>query len=228
MSSDNKNDTPLPRTENESQPQNVTPEHGHLCENITSRPQEREYGLNESPNAGPFHNTFNSVPVSHFQDVHFHSAQFHNVQFYGTQLYNDALTTDFQPCCPMSFFNEEADARGTDTEESNQEEDEKDEELIQWTELLTDEEDLGPVICRSTSQSEWARQKRDENQKNIYLDRIMSMIGIENVKSHFLWVKNRVDVASRWNKNPSDLTFDLVLRGNDGTGKLQPSIIKSF
>ncbi|RGP72016.1 nfx1-type zinc finger-containing 1 [Fusarium longipes] len=90
-------------------------------------------------------------------------------------------------------------------------------EPLKWTELLT--EDNLEYLDESPSQIEWSRQKREENQQNIHLDRIMSMVGHEEVKSYFLSVKEKVTTLKRWNKNLSDWNFDLILEGRDGTGK---------
>lgn len=47
----------------------------------------------------------------------------------------------------------------------------------------------------------------------------VSMIGHENVKHHFLAIKERVGIAKRWNEDIKTLKLDLVLHGRDGTGK---------
>ncbi|KAG6982681.1 Protein CfxQ-like protein [Fusarium oxysporum f. sp. conglutinans] len=94
------------------------------------------------------------------------------------------------------------------------------EEELKWTELLLDDDyDFETAIDKSPSQQEWSRQKREENQQNVYLDRIMSMVGHEQVKAHFLAVKEKVDTAKRWNRSIKDWTFDLLIHGRNGTGK---------
>ncbi|EXK38587.1 hypothetical protein FOMG_06152 [Fusarium oxysporum f. sp. melonis 26406] len=94
------------------------------------------------------------------------------------------------------------------------------EEELKWTELLLDDDyDFETAIDKSPSQQEWSRQKCEENQQNVYLDRIMSMVGHEQVKAHFLAVKEKVDTAKRWNRSIKDWTFDLLIHGRNGTGK---------
>ncbi|KAL9567858.1 hypothetical protein ACKAV7_008161 [Fusarium commune] len=91
---------------------------------------------------------------------------------------------------------------------------------LEWAKLLLDDDyDSETVIAKSPSQQEWSRQKREENQHNIYLDRIISMVGHEQIKAHFLAVKEKVDIAKRWNKSMKDWTFDLLIHGKNGTGK---------
>ncbi|KAG7413428.1 Protein CfxQ-like protein [Fusarium oxysporum f. sp. rapae] len=43
------------------------------------------------------------------------------------------------------------------------------------------------------------------------------MVGHEQVKAHFLAVKEKVDIAKRWNKSMKDWTFDLLIHGRNGT-----------
>ncbi|RKK67190.1 hypothetical protein BFJ69_g14744 [Fusarium oxysporum] len=94
------------------------------------------------------------------------------------------------------------------------------EEELKWTELLLEDDyDFETATDKSPSQQEWSRQKCEESQQNVYLDRIMSMVGHEQVKAHFLAVKEKVDIAKRWNKSIKDWTFDLLIHGRNGTGK---------
>lgn len=80
-------------------------------------------------------------------------------------------------------------------------------------------EDPEDMLDESPARLAWLRQKRDENAQNEHIDRIMSMIGREQVKAHFLAIKERVDVARRWGEDTRALNFNLVLHGseNDGT-----------
>ncbi|PCD34774.1 hypothetical protein AU210_007371 [Fusarium oxysporum f. sp. radicis-cucumerinum] len=97
------------------------------------------------------------------------------------------------------------------------------EEELKWTELLLDDDyDFETAIDKFPSQQEWSRQKHEENQQNVYLDRIMSMVGHEQVKAHFLAVKEKVDTAKRWNRSIKDWTFDLLIHGRNGTDKITP------
>ncbi|KAK7224940.1 hypothetical protein V2G26_012943 [Clonostachys chloroleuca] len=88
-----------------------------------------------------------------------------------------------------------------------------------WSESLFDDEDLDVMLDDSPSRLEWLRQKREKNEKNEHLDLLMSMVGLEQIKAHFLAVKDRVDVAKRWKEDMKSINLDLILHGNDGTGK---------
>jgi hypothetical protein len=88
-----------------------------------------------------------------------------------------------------------------------------------WSESLFDDEDLDLMLDDSPSRLEWLRQKREKNEKNEHLDRLMSMVGHEQIKAHFLAVKDRVDVAKRWKEDMKSINLDLILHGNDGTGQ---------
>ncbi|KAJ7707709.1 P-loop containing nucleoside triphosphate hydrolase protein [Mycena rosella] len=72
---------------------------------------------------------------------------------------------------------------------------------------------------QSPSQEEWERQKRVEGASIDTIDSIMSMIGLEDVKSQVLKIKARIDVIKRQNTTVSDERFNIVLQGNPGTGK---------
>ncbi|KAM0378492.1 hypothetical protein ACHAO7_007067 [Fusarium culmorum] len=87
---------------------------------------------------------------------------------------------------------------------------------LKWTEddsLLLEEEDFESIADKSPSQIEWSRRKREENQQNEPLDRVMCMIGHEEVKAYFLSIMDKVNLLKRWNKNLNDWSFDLVLKG---------------
>ena len=88
-----------------------------------------------------------------------------------------------------------------------------------WSESLIDHEDPENIDDDSPSRKEWLRQKREEKQENKHLDRAMSIVGHEDVKAYFLYVKDRVEVAKRWREDLSQLKFDLILHGNRGIGK---------
>ncbi|KAJ7126993.1 P-loop containing nucleoside triphosphate hydrolase protein [Mycena epipterygia] len=72
---------------------------------------------------------------------------------------------------------------------------------------------------QSPSQEEWERQKRVEGASNDAIDSIMSMIGLEDVKSQVLKIKHKIDVVKRQNAQLNDERFNIVLQGNPGTGK---------
>jgi len=87
-----------------------------------------------------------------------------------------------------------------------------------WAESMLDDQDPESAPDDSPARFEWLTQKREENEKNEYLDRIMAMVGHEEVKAHFLAVKAKVDVAKRWGEDMKELDLDLILHGNHGTG----------
>ncbi|VUC31534.1 unnamed protein product [Clonostachys rosea] len=88
-----------------------------------------------------------------------------------------------------------------------------------WSEPLFDDEDLDSMLDDSPSRLEWLRQKRERNEENEHLDQLMSMVGLEQIKAHFLAVKDRVDIAKRWKEDIKGISLDLILHGNNGTGK---------
>ncbi|KIL85376.1 nfx1-type zinc finger-containing protein 1 protein [Fusarium avenaceum] len=98
----------------------------------------------------------------------------------------------------------------------------EDEKELKWTgdgALLLEHEDFESIADKSPSQIEWSRRKRDENQRNEHLDRLMCMIGHEEVKAFFLSIMDKVKILKLWDKNLNDWGFDLVLEGNYGTSK---------
>lgn len=97
----------------------------------------------------------------------------------------------------------------------------KEEKELKWTDLLVDEnQDFELIADKSPSQIEWSRRKREEGQQNEHMDRIMSMVGHEQVKAYFLSVMDKISISKRWGKSMDDWSFDLVLHGNDGTGEI--------
>ncbi|GKU15772.1 unnamed protein product, partial [Fusarium langsethiae] len=95
-----------------------------------------------------------------------------------------------------------------------------DEKELKWTEddaFVLEVEDFESIDDKSPSQIEWSRRKREENQQNEHLDRLMCIVGHEEVKAFFLSIMDKVKVLKLWDKNLSDWSFDLVLKGNYGT-----------
>lgn len=86
----------------------------------------------------------------------------------------------------------------------------------------------------SQSEAEWKRQKEEHGQENEYLDKIMSMVGLEEVKAHFLMVKASVEAAKRRDhdryvvnekkddegkdQDVKNIMLNILLVGNMGTG----------
>ncbi|CAH0027765.1 unnamed protein product [Clonostachys rhizophaga] len=92
-------------------------------------------------------------------------------------------------------------------------------ELESWARILVEDEDPESMMDDSPSRLEWLRLKREDNQENVHLDKIMSMVGHEKIKAHFLAMKMRMDMAKRWKVDVEEPKADLILYGNDGTGK---------
>lgn len=70
----------------------------------------------------------------------------------------------------------------------------------------------------SPSQKEWQRQKDQENANNPAIDKIMEMIGLEDVKSQVLRIKAKVETSIRQGTDLKQERIGLVLLGNPGTG----------
>ncbi|KAG5765466.1 hypothetical protein H9Q72_006449 [Fusarium xylarioides] len=80
---------------------------------------------------------------------------------------------------------------------------------------------LEPEACQDESPSriEWLRQKKVEKAENKYLDRVMSLTGLEEVKAFFLQAKAKVKAAQRRETDLKKENFDVVFTGGEGTGK---------
>jgi hypothetical protein len=70
----------------------------------------------------------------------------------------------------------------------------------------------------SPSKTEWQRQKDQENANNPAIDKIMEMIGLEDVKSQVLRIKSKVETSVRQGTDLKKERLGLVLLGNPGTG----------
>lgn len=71
---------------------------------------------------------------------------------------------------------------------------------------------------QSSSKKEWQRQKDQENAHNPAIDKIMEMIGLEEVKAQVLKIKAKVDTSVRQGIDLKKERLGLVLLGNPGTG----------
>ncbi|KAG9251149.1 P-loop containing nucleoside triphosphate hydrolase protein [Emericellopsis atlantica] len=71
----------------------------------------------------------------------------------------------------------------------------------------------------SPARDEWLRLKRVEFAENKYLDRLMSLPGLEEAKSTFLHARARIKAAQRRETSLQKDNFDMVFTGNQGTGK---------
>ncbi|KAK8075970.1 AAA family [Apiospora phragmitis] len=71
----------------------------------------------------------------------------------------------------------------------------------------------------ASAQEEWEHLKQTEGVQNAPLDELMSMIGLEDVKTQFLEIKSEVDTKVRQGVDFSKQRFGSQLLGNPGTGK---------
>lgn len=80
---------------------------------------------------------------------------------------------------------------------------------------------IEPEDCEDESPSriEWIRQKTVERAENKYLDRLMSLPGLEEAKSFFLNAKAKFHAAERRETELKNENFDVVFTGGQGTGK---------
>ncbi|KAK7415964.1 hypothetical protein QQX98_005537 [Neonectria punicea] len=97
-------------------------------------------------------------------------------------------------------------------EASQQEDDDSDNDSI---------DGLDPEDCddESPARIEWLRQKTVEKAENKYLDRIMSLPGLEESKAFFLHAKAKIQAATRRETDMKKENFDAIFMGNQGTGK---------
>jgi hypothetical protein len=70
---------------------------------------------------------------------------------------------------------------------------------------------------KSPSEAEWQRQKDVEGANSPPIDAIMEFIGLEDVKSQILRIKDKVEVAESQGTSLADERFNIVLLGNPGT-----------
>ena len=75
-------------------------------------------------------------------------------------------------------------------------------------------------IQKSSAQNEWQRMKDVEGANNDSIDRIMEMIGLEEVKAQVLRIQSKINVTRRQNVSFKDERFNIVLLGNPGTGNV--------
>lgn len=70
-----------------------------------------------------------------------------------------------------------------------------------------------------TSRLEWCRQKKMEFADNKYIERVMSLPGLTDVKALFLRAKAKFKAAERRETVLKKSNFNVIFRGNQGTGK---------
>ncbi|KAL2264535.1 hypothetical protein VTJ83DRAFT_7045 [Remersonia thermophila] len=73
--------------------------------------------------------------------------------------------------------------------------------------------------CPSHAGAEWERLKQLEGARSQALDKLMEMIGLEDVKQEFLGIKSNVDTSLRQGINMSEERYSCTMLGNPGTGK---------
>lgn len=71
----------------------------------------------------------------------------------------------------------------------------------------------------SPAKENWDRQKKQEGVKNQYIDTLMNMVGLENVKKQVLHLKAKVDIYYRQQTDIRGEPFNACFLGNPGTGK---------
>jgi SpoVK/Ycf46/Vps4 family AAA+-type ATPase len=79
--------------------------------------------------------------------------------------------------------------------------------------------DAMPSQAPSEAKADWDYQKTYHNSQSPAIDALMDMVGLESVKTKFLEIKQKVDLAIRQNVDLSSERFGTVLLGNPGTGK---------
>lgn len=75
------------------------------------------------------------------------------------------------------------------------------------------------AIPTSKAKQVWEEQKSTKEEENNNLDKMMEMIGLESVKAKMLEIKTLVDTARRQDVDLNKERFNVVLKGNPGTGK---------
>ncbi|KAI1498334.1 P-loop containing nucleoside triphosphate hydrolase protein [Biscogniauxia marginata] len=81
---------------------------------------------------------------------------------------------------------------------------------------LYDDDQAGTKI-ESPAEQEWRRQKEELGEKNEALDKVMKMLGLENVKMAFLEIKSMIDASRSRQGHLKCQDLNLVLLGNPGT-----------
>ncbi|KAL8678753.1 MAG: hypothetical protein Q9186_004904 [Xanthomendoza sp. 1 TL-2023] len=71
----------------------------------------------------------------------------------------------------------------------------------------------------SESRDDWQQQKSVENASNEAIDKIMDLVGLEDVKAQVLRIKAKIDTSKRQNSDVKKERFNAAFLGNPGTGK---------
>lgn len=91
-------------------------------------------------------------------------------------------------------------------------------------EASNDEPSAWPSIASQASQ-EWTLQKKEQGQDNAAMDSLMNLVGLEEAKSQFLAIKNRVDASRRQGGNVPQERFGAVFMGGPGSGKSTVAVL---
>ena len=75
----------------------------------------------------------------------------------------------------------------------------------------------------SSAEQDWQRQKDLEGAFNEDIDKIMKMIGLNDVKETILTIKAKIDTTKRQGTSIKNERFNVVLLGNPGTGSCKLS-----
>ncbi|KAF2220946.1 AAA domain-containing protein [Elsinoe ampelina] len=81
------------------------------------------------------------------------------------------------------------------------------------------ERDTIPALPPSQAQTLWNRMKHDDGASNVAIDKLMTMTGLESVKSQFLNVFQKIEIAKRQGVDLKDERLGTAFLGNPGTGK---------
>jgi hypothetical protein len=81
--------------------------------------------------------------------------------------------------------------------------------------------DPSSVTQEMSATEMWERMKQQGDRSDA-LDRLMALVGLENVKIQFLKIKATIEAARRRKGWLRRLDLNMALLGNPGTGKFHP------
>jgi predicted AAA+ superfamily ATPase len=73
-------------------------------------------------------------------------------------------------------------------------------------------------IKKSAAEQEWEQLKL-QGVKNPAIDKLMAMVGLENVKQQVLAIRSKAETCKLQGADLSKERFNVVFQGNPGTGK---------
>lgn len=71
----------------------------------------------------------------------------------------------------------------------------------------------------SKATQEWEEQKRDGGAKNEAIDKLMALVGLEEVKRQVLAIRNKVEICKKQGADIKKERFNVIFQGNPGTGE---------